>query len=396
VSASRRAIVLVLDGVGAGAAHDADRYGDRDSNTLGHVAELVGGASLPVLESLGLGCAVEMRGLSASVTPRAAWGTMQPASAGKDSTTGHWELLGLHLDCPFPTYPHGFPADVLAGFAHATGRGVIGNCAGSGTDMLDRFGAEHVATGSWIVYTSADSVFQVAAHEEVIPLDELYRACAAARALLRGEHQVSRVIARPFVGSAGAYRRTANRRDFSIEPPGETLLDALAAAGIRRAGVGKVDDLVAGRGISSHHVSSNAEGIDRIRTWIEGDGNPQVSHSGFLLANLVDFDQLFGHRNDVAGFYEALRQFDSALPGMLGGLRDGDLLAITADHGNDPTTPSTDHARERVPLLVTGPMIRPRGVGERATFSDLGATVAEWLGIGFRGRGSSFLGDILA
>lgn len=396
MSATRRAIVLVLDGVGAGAAHDADRYGDRDSNTLGHVAELVGGASLPVLESLGLGCAVEMRGLSASVTPRAAWGTMQPASAGKDSTTGHWELLGLHLDCPFPTYPHGFPADVLAGFSHATGRGVIGNGAGSGTAMLDRFGAEHVATGSWIVYTSADSVFQVAAHEDVIPLDELYRASAAARALLRGEHQVSRVIARPFVGSSGAYRRTANRRDFSIEPPGETLLDALAAAGIRRAGVGKVDDLVAGRGISSHHVSSNAEGIDRIRTWIEGDGNPQVSHSGFLLANLVDFDQLFGHRNDVAGFYEALRQFDSALPGMLGGLRDGDLLAITADHGNDPTTPSTDHARERVPLLVTGPMIRPRGVGERATFSDLGATVAEWLGIGFRGRGSSFLGDILA
>lgn len=396
MSRERRAIVIVLDGVGAGAAHDADRYGDADSNTLGHVAEAVGGASLPVLESLGLGRAVAMRGVSATARPRAAWGTMQPASAGKDSTTGHWELLGLHLEHGFPTYPNGFPQDLLAEFALLTGRGVIGNVAGSGTAMLDLHAAEQAATGSWIVYTSADSVFQVAAHEELIPLEELYRACTVARGLLRGEHNVSRVIARPFVGSAGAYRRTANRRDYSIEPPGETLLDALAAAGIARTGVGKVDDLVAGRSISSHHVASNAEGIERIRAWIEGTGNPEVSHSGFLLANLVDFDQLFGHRNDVAGFYEALRQFDSALPGMLEGLRDGDLLAITADHGNDPTTPSTDHARERVPLLVAGAGIQPRDVGERATLSDLGATVAEWFGIGFRGRGTSFLGDIVA
>jgi phosphopentomutase len=261
---------------------------------------------------------------------------------------------------------------------------------------MDRFAGEQAATGKWIVYTSADSVFQVAAHESVIGLEELYAACAKARALLQGPHNVSRVIARPFVGSAGSYRRTANRRDFSTPPPGKTLLDALAEAGIARAGVGKVDDLMAGRGISSQHVANNAEGIALIQAWIEGDGNPDVSHSGFLLANLVDFDQLFGHRNDVAGFYEALRQFDAALPAMLEGLRDGDLLAITADHGNDPTTSSTDHARECVPLVVAGPGIHPRALGERSTFSDLGATIAEWFGIGFRGRGTSFLGDILA
>jgi len=246
------------------------------------------------------------------------------------------------------------------------------------------------------VYTSADSVFQVAAHEDLIPVEELYAACRTARAMLEPPHNVSRVIARPYVGSAGSYRRTARRRDFSLEPLGETLLDALAAAGIPRTGVGKVDDLVAGRSISSHHVADNAEGIRRITEWVAGGGNPEVSNSGFLFANLVDFDQLYGHRNDVAGFYGALRQFDHALPDILGGLRDGDLLAITADHGNDPTTTSTDHARERVPVLVAGAGIRSAGLGERATFSDLGATIAEWFGIGFRGCGTSFLGDILA
>lgn len=389
-------MIIVLDGVGAGEAHDAAAYGDAGSNTLAHVAEGVGGAELPALESLGLGRAVTMRGVSRSAATRGSWGTMQPASPGKDSTTGHWELLGLHLEVPFPTYPHGFPRELVEGFSRRTGRGVIGNVAGSGTAMIERFGDEHVATGSWIVYTSADSVFQVAAHESVVPLDELYAACEVARSMLVAPHNVSRVIARPFVGVSGAYRRTANRRDFSIEPVGETLLDALAEAGIPRDGVGKVDDLVAGRGISSHHVRDNAEGIERISAWVRGAGNPGVSNGGFLLANLVDFDQLFGHRNDVAGFYEALRQFDRAVPEILAGLRDGDLLAITADHGNDPSTASTDHARERVPLLVTGPGLRSVDLGERQTFSDLGATVGEWLGVGFRGRGTSFLGDIVA
>lgn len=395
---NRRAILIILDGVGAGAAADARDYGDTGSNTLANVAEAVGGADLPALESLGLGRAIRLRGVRDDVPATGAWGIMHPASPGKDSTTGHWELAGVHLERPFPTYPDGFPARVIEEFSQATGRRVIGNIAGSGTAMIDRFAAEHVASGALIVYTSADSVFQVAAHESVVPLPELYSACTAARAILVAPHNVSRVIARPFVGEPGSYRRTPNRRDFSLEPLGETLLDALESAGIDRQGVGKVDDLFAGRGISSHHTTDNRDGIARIEAWIRGTGNPDVSHSGFLFANLVDFDQLYGHRNDVAGFYGALRQFDAALPGLLAGLRDGDLLAITADHGNDPTTPSTDHARERVPLLVTsgGRGVKAVSLGERTTFSDLGATIAEWFGIAFRGRGTSFLREIMA
>jgi phosphopentomutase len=393
---NRRAVLIVLDGVGAGAARDADQYGDAGSNTLANVAEATGGADLPTLESLGLGRALRIRGVRDDVRARGAFGLMHPASPGKDSTTGHWELAGLHLERPFPTYPNGFPAEVIAEFARITGRPVLGNVAGSGTALIDRFADEHAATGAWIVYTSADSVFQVAAHESIVPLTELYEACAAARAILEPPNNVSRVIARPFVGEPGSYHRTPNRRDFSLEPLGETLLDALQVAGIDRQGVGKVDDLFAGRGISSHHTADNRDGIARIQAWIGGMGNPQVSHSGFLFANLVDFDQLYGHRNDVAGFYGALRHFDAALPGLLAGLRDGDLLAITADHGNDPTTPSTDHARERVPLLVTGRGVLAVNLGERPTFSDLGATIAEWLGISFRGRGTSFLQEIMA
>lgn len=399
---NRRAILIILDGVGAGAARDAADYGDAGSNTLGNVADAVGGLTLPALESLGLGKALTLRGVRNDLPARGAWGTMHPASPGKDSTTGHWEIAGLHLDRPFPAYPNGFPTGLLDEFSRLTGRPVIANVAGSGTAMIDRFAADHEATGAWIVYTSADSVFQIAAHESVVPLTELYAACRTARALLEPPHNVSRVIARPFAGDAGAYRRTPNRRDFSLEPLGETLLDALQHAGISRLGVGKVDDLFAGRGISSHHTGDNRDGIQRIAEWIlgagAGGGNPDVSHSGFLFANLVDFDQLFGHRNDVAGFYGALRQFDTALPSFLAGLRDGDLLAITADHGNDPTTPSTDHARERVPLLVTagGRGVNTVSVGERSTFSDLGATIAEWFGIGFRGRGTSFLQEIMA
>ena len=395
---NRRAIVIVLDGVGAGGARDASDYGDDGSNTLGNLANAVGGVDLPALEALGLGKALPVRGLRPDIRAAGAWGLMHPASPGKDSTTGHWEIAGVHLSQPFPTYPDGFPAPVMEQFSRVTGRPVIGNVAGSGTALIDTYGAEHVRSGAWIVYTSADSVFQVAAHEEVVPLSELYDACQKARAILTPPHNVSRVIARPFIGEVGSFRRTPNRRDFSLEPLGETLLDALAAAGIDRTGVGKVDDLFAGRGISSHHTRDNAEGIARIREWIEGKGNPDVSHSGFLFANLVDFDQLFGHRNDVAGFYGALRQFDAALPSLLAGLRDGDLLAITADHGNDPTTPSTDHARERVPLLLAGGPggrgVRAVSIGERPTFSDLGATIAEWFGIGYRGRGTSFLEEI--
>ncbi|MBA3340944.1 MAG: phosphopentomutase [Gemmatimonadaceae bacterium] len=381
----RRAIIIVLDGVGSGEASDADRYGDLGSNTLGNVAEAVGGMDLPALAACGLGNMIPLLGVNPVPAPKGAWGRMNPASPGKDSTTGHWEIAGVHLKKPFPTYPNGFPEDVIGQFSRATGRRVICNIAASGTAVLEEFGPAHLHGGEWIVYTSADSVFQIAAHERVVPLDELYRACRAARAILVHPHDVSRVIARPFDGSPAEFRRTANRRDFSIEPPGETLLDALAAAGIPRHGIGKVDDLFAKRSIVAAHTSCNAEGIALIRAWIEG------AESGLLFANLVDFDQLYGHRNDARGFYNSLREFDFALPTLTDALNEDDLLFITADHGNDPTTPSTDHARETVPLLAIGSRVAPGSLGTLPTFSDLGATVSDWLGVSFRGAGSSFL-----
>ena len=384
----RRAAIIVLDGVGIGAAPDAPTYGDVGSDTLGNLSRTLGGIDLPNLEAHGLGCIAPIKGLRCPAQPRSAWGMMQPASAGKDSTTGHWEIAGVHLDRPFPTYPGGFPQDVVDEFARRTGRGVIGNVVGSGTAVIDRFGEEHQRSGAWILYTSADSVFQLAAHEATIPLDEQYRGCRIAREMLVAPHDVSRVIARPFVGSPGSYARTANRRDFSIQPPAETLLDALARDGIPRTGVGKVDDLFAGRGIAARHTANNAEGIMAIRAWMEGESN------GLLFANLVDFDQLFGHRNDVPGFYRALQEFDQALPTLIDALREDDLLFLTADHGNDPTTSSSDHARECVPLLAIGPSVQPVSLGRRKTFSDLGATVGEWLGTSFRGQGQSFLSAI--
>ncbi len=349
-----------------------------------------GGLTLPRLEGLGLGNIKPLKGLSRRDDSVGAWGSMRPASAGKDSTTGHWEIAGVHLERAFPTFPNGFPPPVIDEFSRQTGRGVIGNMVGSGTEVIQRYGDEQLRTGSWIVYTSADSVFQVAANEELIPLAELYGACEIARKMLRPPYDVSRVIARPFAGSPRHFQRTANRRDYSIEPPSETLLDALAKSGISRSGVGKVDDLFAGRSITARHTASNAEGIGLITEWQSN------AESGFLFANLVDFDQLFGHRNDVAGFYGALREFDAALPSITSSLKEDDLLFITADHGNDPTTPSTDHARECVPLLAGGARVVPHDLGERDTFSDLGATVAEWFGLSFRGRGKSFLSELVA
>ena len=381
----RRAVILVLDGVGVGAAPDAAAYGDVGSDTLGNLARVRGGLSLPNLEALGLGNIAAIQGVARVTAPEGAFGRMCPASAGKDSTAGHWEIAGLHFDRPFPTYPDGFPPDVIDAFIAATGRGVLGNVAASGTEIVDRFGAEQEHTGKWIVYSSADSVFQVAANEGIIPLAELYHACETARDMLVAPHDVSRVIARPFVGTAGAYERTANRRDYSLAPPGETLLDALAGAGVPRAGVGKVDDLFAQRGLRSRHTADNAEGIQAILAWLSGE------QGGLLFANLVDFDTLYGHRSDVVGFERALRQFDDALPAIRAALKEDDLLFITADHGNDPTTGSSDHARECVPLLVAGPQVRMVDLGVRDTFSDLGATVAEWLNVPFRGYGTSFL-----
>ncbi len=384
----RRAAIIVLDGVGIGPAHDAEAYGDSGSNTLGNVGRAVGGLALPELKAMGLGCCAAVSGVAPALSPRAAYGVCEPASPGKDSTTGHWEICGLVLDAPFPTYPHGFPNTIVEEFARRTGRGVLGNKPASGTVVLDEYGAEHRRTGSWIVYTSADSVFQIAAHEATVPLNELYAACATAREILQGEHGVSRVIARPFLGEAGAWRRTGHRRDFSLPPPGPTLLDRLEDRQIPRVGVGKVDDLFARRGISSIHTDTNADAYVLI------EGALTAMHRGLLLANVIEFDQTWGHRNDVQGFQAGLGELDRTLPRLLKAVREDDLIIFTADHGNDPTTPSTDHSREVVPLLVFGPRVRPSDLGRRSTFADIGQTVAEFLGAPALLAGTSFLPEV--
>jgi len=382
-----RLALVVLDGLGIGEAPDTGAFGDAGSDTLGNVARAVGGLRLPYLESLGLGCCRPLRGMTCT-TPGAAHGVALPRSEGKDSTAGHWELCGLVLEQPFPTYPLGFPHHVVAAFATATGRGVLGNKAASGTAIIEEYGREHLARGDWVVYTSADSVFQVAAHEDVVPLEALYEACRLARAeILVGDDAVSRVIARPFVGEPGRFRRTAGRRDFSVEPPAPTLLDALAAADVERVGVGKVDDLFAGRGITSRHTPTNGDAYRLI-----GDALRTLTR-GLVFANVIEFDQSWGHRNDVSGFYTGLQELDRELPALVGLLRDGDVMILTADHGNDPTTPSTDHSREAVPVLMVGPGVRPVSVGTRATFADVGATVAEYFGVTVR-AGTSFLEDV--
>jgi phosphopentomutase len=384
----RRAAIIVLDGVGIGPAPDAELYGDTGSDTLGNVARAVGGLTLPRLESLGLGRCAPIQGVAPASDPRAACGVCEPASPGKDSTTGHWEICGLILPAPFPTYAAGFPRALIDEFAHRTGRGVLGNKPASGTAVLDEYGAEHCRTGDWIVYTSADSVFQIAAHESKVPLSELYRGCIVARELLQGEHGVSRVIARPFTGQPGSWKRTAHRRDFSLPPPGPTLLDRLVERGIPRVGVGKVDDLFAGRGITSVHTATNGEAYALI------EGALKAMRRGLLLANVIEFDQTWGHRNDIPGFHAGLQELDRALPRMLDQVGDEDLVIFTADHGNDPTTPSTDHSREIVPLLVLGPKVRPLGLGRRSTFADIGQTVAEFLEVPALAAGTSFLSEV--
>jgi phosphopentomutase len=369
-------VVVVLDGVGAGPADDAARFGDEGADTLGHVARAAGGLRLPTLERLGLGRAAPVPGLSAGVRGEAVAGRLSERSAAKDSAVGHWELMGLVSERPPPTYPAGFPPEVMEAFARATGRGWLCNEPSSGTDAIARFGAEHLRTGDLIVYTSADSVFQVAAHEDVAPLDELYAACAAARAILTGPHAVLRVIARPFAGEPGRFVRTAGRRDLSLPPPGETALDLLRAAGLPVEGVGKIGQLFAGRGLSGDHpAADNSEGLRTTRRALAGlDG-------GLVLANLLDQDTLYGHRRDPAGFAACLERLDAGLAGLVGDLRPGDLLIVTADHGNDPTHHGTDHTRERVPVLarVAGAVHDERTwEGE---FADVGRTVLTRLGV---------------
>ena len=385
----KRAAIIVLDGLGIGACPDQAAYGDVGSDTLGNVARAVGALRLPNLERLGLGLCRPIPGLAPGVSPAAAYGVALPASAGKDSTTGHWEICGVLLSQPFRTYPQGFPRELLDQFARRTGRGWLGNKAASGTQIIAELGEEHQRTGKWIVYTSADSVFQVAAHEHTVPPEELYRACRAARELLVGDHAVSRVIARPFTGRPGAYQRTAGRRDFSIAPVGETLLDRLAAAGVPRIGIGKVDDLFAGRNITSEHTPTNGDAYRLVERALD------ETERGFIFVNVIEFDQTWGHRNDVAGFHEGLRELDAWIPRLEARATGDDVIILTADHGNDPTTPSTDHSREAVPILALGGGVRARPLGERRTFADMGATVAEFFGVmPPLAAGTSFLAEL--
>jgi len=410
-----RVIVIVLDSVGIGELPDASVYGDEGSNTLGNIAARVP-LKIPTLRSMGLGNLVsldtrraELKGPPLQVI--GAYGRMAEASPGKDSVTGHWEMMGVVLDRPFPTFPHGFPADVIAEFERRIGRGSLGNVVASGTQIIDRLGPEHMQTAKPIVYTSADSVFQIAAHEEVIPLREQYRICETAFDLVARGMGVGRVIARPFVGAPGSFKRTANRHDYALEPTEETLLDRLTRHGVPVVAIGKINDLFAGRGVGrAIHTASDAEGMERLSETMREQGD------GFIFVNLVDFDAVYGHRNDVEGYASNLERFDEALVRLLPDLRPSDLLVVTADHGNDPSTPSTDHSREFVPVLMTGlagpaeaghsvlaegpakagPHVR-RGVdiGTRQTFADLGQTLAENFGVGPLAHGTSFLEDIV-
>lgn len=393
---SPRAIVLVLDGVGAGALPDAAAYGDEGSNTLANTARAVGGLELPNLGRMGLGNVTTIQGVPPTDSPAASWGLNREASPGKDTTTGHWEMMGLILERPFPTYPDGFPDEVMDAWVRETGLGWLGNRPASGTEIIQELGHEHLRTGAPIIYTSADSVFQVAAHEAVIPVDELYRLCGIARTrVCTGEHAVGRVIARPFVGpdETGVFVRTHRRRDFAVEPFEPTVLDLLTDAGVVCYGVGKIGEIFAWRGVcESPHSRDNMHAFDNLVARVAEDRD-----NGFVFANLVDFDMVWGHRNDADGFARGLEAVDARLPELLEVMRPGDLLIITADHGCDPTTPSTDHSREHAPLLAYVKGLEagvPLGV--RPTFADIGETVLDFYGLaGSCGRGTSFLGEVL-
>jgi phosphopentomutase len=384
----RRVIWIVLDSVGIGAMPDAADYGDVGSDTLGNIARLRC-LRLPNLCRLGLANIKPLAHLDPAASPAGAYGRCALASPGKDTTTGHWEMAGIHLEKPLPLYPHGFPREIMDEFERRIGRNTLGNKAASGTEIIKELGAEHMRTGSPIVYTSADSVFQIAAHEEVIPLWELYKMCETAREILHGPHEVGRVIARPFIGSPGAFTRTPNRHDYAVPPPKGMLLDRLDERGIEVYSVGKIFDVFLGRGIRDHVKTKNND--DGMAKTLEA---MDAAAGGLIFVNLVDFDQQYGHRNDVEGYAGALERFDAWLPAFLGKLNEGDLVILTADHGCDPTTPSTDHSREYVPLLVYGPKARAGvNLGLRRTLSDIGQTVAENFGTAIS-RGTSFLSSV--
>lgn len=390
-AAFQRVIWIVLDSVGIGEMPDAAAYGDLGSDTLGNLARLRP-LRLPSFSRLGLANIRPFAGLTAAREPAGSFGRCALASPGKDTTTGHWEMVGVHLEKPFPLYPRGFPPEVMEPFERAIGRQTLGNCSASGTEIIKELGAEHVRTGSPIVYTSADSVFQIAAHESVIPLEELYRICEIARGILAGPHEVGRVIARPFTGAPGSFTRTANRHDYAVPPPAGILLDRLAERRVPVTSVGKIFDVFLGRGIGrSLKTKSNADGMAKTLEAMAAGGD-----AGLIYVNLVDFDSLFGHRNDVEGYARALEEADAWVPSLEAALGPGDLAIFTADHGCDPTTPSTDHSREFVPLLVFGPGVRAGvNLGTRSTLADIGQTVAENFGTSIS-KGASFLDAIIA
>lgn len=384
-----RVVLIVLDGLGVGELPDAPSYGDGGSHTLSHIAQSVGGLELKNLCRWGLGNLGPFPGVPKTSTPQAAIGKMAERSAGKDTTAGHWEMMGLITEVPYPTYPRGFPAEVIGPFEAAIGQQVLGNCTASGTEIIQRLGRKHLQSAAPIIYTSADSVFQIAAHESVIPVPQLYDLCRIARNILVPPHHVGRVIARPFIGTPGEFVRTDRRRDFSYSPHGETLLDRLVSKDITVAGIGKIEDLFAGRGISmAVHTHGDRDGVDQTLLAMK-----KVEH-GLIFTNLVDFDMLYGHRNNPAGFAKALTEFDNRLPELESALGEEDLLILTADHGNDPTTAGTDHTREHVPLLVFGKRIIPSDLGVRSTFADLGQTLAELFKLGPLPVGTSFLPNL--
>ncbi len=390
MTALKRAIVVVLDGVGAGANPDAHAYGDDGASSLEHCAQAVGGLALPHLGSLGLGNITPILGTSPTDAASGAYGRMIELAAGKDSTTGHWEMMGVVLHNALPTYPHGFPADVVAAFEQAIGRKVIGNQVASGTEIIKELGEEHMRTGSPIIYTSADSVFQIAAHQDIIPLSELYHMCQLARNMLTGDHAVGRVIARPFIGTPGHFTRTEHRRDFSLEPLGVTLLDLLKEHGKDVIGIGKIEDLFAGRGLTQRdHTETNSAGMAATLHYLRQD------FTGLLFVNLVEFDMLWGHRRDSAGYAQALRAVDAWLVDVQKAMRPEDALFFTADHGVDPTYRGTDHTREQVPLLAYGEPVRAGvNLGVRSTYADLGQTLAAAFAVGQLAAGTSFAHEI--
>jgi phosphopentomutase len=388
----KRAFVIVIDGVGVGELPDADLYGDTGSDTLGNLAAVTGGLRLPNLQALGLGCIHPVRGVRCIPGPAASFAKMAEASTGKDSTTGHWELAGLLVKTPFPTYPQGFPNEIMEKFTEITGLEYLGNYAASGTEIIKELGEKHLETGLPIIYTSADSVFQIAAHEDIIPLERLYEICRLSREILNGKNAVARVIARPFLGRKREdFYRTKNRKDFSLKPEGHTILRILYEAGIPTTAIGKINDLYAYDGISkSIHTKTNNEGMQVL------SAVQQNIPEGLIMANLVDFDMLWGHRNDPQGFKNGLESFDRWLGTFLPGLREDDMCIITADHGNDPTTPGTDHSREYVPLLISGPKIRRSiNLGIRKSFADCQATLASYFSVKQTAWGESFLRQIL-